>query len=262
MSHRELLLDAVTDRPFTRDEAMAHIVEERKRVGWLGEVREAIFGMQDGLLTSVGLVSAVGSAVTDTWFVLLAGFASALAGSVSMAVGEYVSSRSQREIYEAEIADEQSEVEERPAEARAEIRALFQEEGVSPEDSESLASIICKYPKSWLKTMVEKELFLVLEEQSGAIQGSLVMGACFLVGGVLPVLPYLFMTGIPAVALSIALAALALFAIGVGKALPARQNPLMSGLQIMLLGALSGIAGHLLGSILPSLLGAPPGMMG
>ena len=90
-----------------------------------GEVREAIFGMQDGLLTSVGLVSAVGSAVTDSWFVLLAGFASALAGSVSMAVGEYVSSRSQREIYEAEIADERSEVAERPAEARAEVSALW-----------------------------------------------------------------------------------------------------------------------------------------
>ena len=262
MSDRGRLLEAVADRPFTREEAMAHIVEERKRVGWLGEIREAIFGMQDGLLTSVGLVSAVGSAVSDTWLILLAGFASALAGSVSMAVGEYVSSRSQREIYEAEIADERSEVEERPSEARAEISALFQEEGVSEADAETLASIICKYPKSWLKTMVEKELFLVLEEQAGALQGALVMGLCFLVGGVLPVLPYLMMKGIPAVAVSIALAGLALFAIGFGKALPARQNPLTAGLQIMVLGALSGIAGHLLGTILPTLLGAPPGMAG
>jgi VIT1/CCC1 family predicted Fe2+/Mn2+ transporter len=250
----------IEDRPFTREEAIDHISAERKRIGWLGEIREAIFGMQDGLLTSVGLVSAIGTAVTDTWLILLVGLASALAGTISMAVGEYISSRSQREIYEAEIADERQEIEERPAEARAEISALFQEEGVSEEDAEAIADRLRKYPKSWLKTMVEKELFLVLEEQAGALQGALVMGACYLVGGLLPVLPYIVLKGTPALLLSIALTALALFAIGFGKALPAKQNPFRAGLQIMVLGTLSGGAGYLLGRIFPTLVGAPAGL--
>jgi VIT1/CCC1 family predicted Fe2+/Mn2+ transporter len=242
---------------FTREEAITHINLERKRIGWLGEIREAIFGMQDGLLTSVGVVSAIGAAVGDTWLILLVGFASALAGTISMAVGEYVSSRSQRDVYEAEIADERQEVRERPGEARAEISALFQEEGVSEEDAEAIADRLCKYPHSWLKTMVEKELFLVVEEQAGALQGAVVMGACYLAGGLLPVLPYVFLRSPPALVVSIALTALALFGIGFAKALPARQNPFVAGLQIMLLGTVSGLLGYLLGNIVPSLLGAP-----
>jgi vacuolar iron transporter family protein len=250
------------DGALSGTQVLDHIAEERRRIGWLGEIREAIFGMQDGLLTSVGLVSAVGGAVADTWIILLVGFASALAGTVSMAVGEYISSRSQREIYEAEIAGERAEIEERPEEARAEIRALFQEEGVAAEDAELIADRICSYPRSWLKTMVEKELFLVLEEQAGALQGALVMGGCYLVGGLLPVLPYLLLKGQAALAASIAVTALALFAIGFGKALPARQRPIPSGLQTMTLGALSGLAGYLLGTIVPGLLGAPTGSGG
>lgn len=246
----------------TVEEAAGHIAAERKRIGWLGEIREAIFGMQDGLLTSVGLVSAIGTAVTDTWLILLVGFASALAGTISMAVGEYVSSRSQREIYEAEIAEERQEIQERPWEARAEIKALFEEEGVSDEDANAIAERITRYPQSWLKTMIEKELFLVLEEQASAFQGALVMGACYLVGGLLPVLPYLFLKGPAALATSITLTALALFAIGVGKALPAKQHPIRSGLGIMVLGALSGLAGYLVGNIFPALLGAPKSLGG
>jgi VIT1/CCC1 family predicted Fe2+/Mn2+ transporter len=242
---------------FTTAQALEHIQQERKRITWLGEIREAIFGVQDGLLTSVGLVSAIGSAVSDTWLILLVGFASALAGTISMSVGEFISSRSQREIYDAEINDERIEVAQRPAEARAEISALFQEEGVSEEDAEAIAERLSRYPRSWLKTMVEKELFLTVEEQAGALQGALVMGGCYLVGGLLPVLPYLFLTGTAALASSIALAGLVLFGIGFGKALPARQNPWRAGLEIMVLGALSGFVGYLLGTIVPILLGAP-----
>ena len=243
--------------PLAREDIAAHIAQERRRVAWLGEVREAIFGMQDGLLTSVVVVSAVGAAVSEVWFILLVGFATALAGTVSMAVGEYISSRSQREIYEAEIAGEREEVETRPDEARAEISLLFQEEGVPESDAEELADRICKYPYSWLKTMVEKELFLVLEEPAGALQGALVMGVCYFVGGLLPVLPYLMLRGLPALAASVGVTALALFAIGVAKARPARQNALISGLQITALGAFSGVAGYMLGNVLPQLLGAP-----
>ena len=248
---------AVEDRPFTTAEAMDHINRERRRISWLGEIREAIFGMQDGLLTSVGLVSAIGSAVTDTWFILLVGFAHAVSGTISMAVGEYISSRAQRDVYEAEINDEREEVEQRPGEARAEISALFQEEGVSVEDAEAIATRVCKYPHSWLKTMVEKELFLVLEEQAGALQGAIVMGATYLLGALLPVVPYVVLKGQAALVASIALAALTLFGIGFGKALPARQNPGLAGLQIMVLGTLSGVVGYMLGSIVPTLLGAP-----
>ena len=97
---------------------------------------------------------------------LVAGFASALAGIFSMAAGEYMSSKSQREIFEAQIAAEAVEVDERPAEAEAEVAFLLEEEGLDRDAA-------CGWPTSWpaskqvlLKTMVEKELGLVVDEDS------------------------------------------------------------------------------------------------
>jgi vacuolar iron transporter family protein len=89
-----------------------------------------------------------------------------------------------------------------------------------------------------------------------------VMGVCYLAGGLLPVLPYLALRGVPALALSIGLTALALFGIGYFKAIPARQNSLASGLRTMTLGGLSGLAGYLLGTVVPGFLGAPSGLGG
>lgn len=234
-----------------------HISEERRRVGLLGEIREIIFGMQDGLLTSVGVVAAIGSAVADVWFVLVAGFATALAGTISMAAGEYVSSKSQREVYEAEIARERQEVRERPEEAHEEIRQLFQEEGLSAEDAHLVADKLATSEESWLRTMVEKELGLIVEEHGSPLRGALFMGISYFVGAMLPVLPYLLVARQSALPIALAAAGLVLFGIGAGKALLAQRNPLISGLEVMAIGALSGGAGYLLGTVFPTLVGAP-----
>src|SRR5215831_3983913 len=108
-----------------------HIEDERRTAGLLGEIREAVFGAQDGLISTLAVVLTVAAATHQAVPVLIAGLASALAGIFSMSAGEYMSSKSQREIFEAQIAHEELEVNERPGEAEAEIAFLLHAEGLS-----------------------------------------------------------------------------------------------------------------------------------
>ena len=91
---------------FDRDFLRAHLTDERRKAALLGEIREAIFGAQDGLISTVAVVNFVAGASQDPYYVLVAGFAAALGGVFSMAAGEYISSKSQREIFDAQIVDE------------------------------------------------------------------------------------------------------------------------------------------------------------
>src|SRR5213083_1077308 len=108
----------------------ARLDDERRKAGLLGDVREAIFGAQDGLVSTLAVVSTVSGATNDRFPVLIAGIAAGLAGIFSMAAGEYLSSKSQREIALAQIADEREKVAEHGETARAELAYLFEEKGL------------------------------------------------------------------------------------------------------------------------------------
>src|SRR6516162_5909436 len=110
-----------------------HLEQERRQADVLSEIREAMFGAQDGLTSVLAIVSTVGGATGQPFAVLVAGFAAMVAGMFSMAAGEYMSSKSQREIFDAQIASEAVEVEERPGEAEAEVAYMLQQEGLAAE---------------------------------------------------------------------------------------------------------------------------------
>lgn len=232
-----------------------HITEERQASDLLGEIREALFGMQDGIVSTLAVVTAVGAATGERYSILIAGIASALAGVFSMAAGEYMSSKSQREIYIAQIDGEREEVESRPQESEAEVAYMLEEEGLPEESAKRVAAEIARYPNVLLKTMVEKELGITVEEGHGALHGALVMGASFGVASLVPVLPYLVAPIGQAPWISVALSAGTLFFFGVVKSRWTRRNALRSGLEVLVLAALAGAAGYLFGSVLPSLLG-------
>lgn len=236
-----------------------HLAEERRRASLLGEVREAIFGAQDGLISTLAVVSAVSGATQDRFPVLIAGIASGLAGIFSMAAGEYMSSRSQREIFEAQISGEREEVAERPGEAEAEMAYMFEEDGLPHADAATVAQVISRHPDVLLKTMVEKELGVGIDEAHGSpLQGAMVMGAAFGLGAAVPIIPYIVLPVTAGLYASVIATALVLFGIGVVKARWTRRNPIRSGVEILALGTVAGIAGYFFGSILPPLLGAPP----
>ena len=243
---------------FPREFLATHLAEERRRASWLGEVREAIFGAQDGLVSTLAVVSTVAGATTEQFVVLIAGIASGLAGIFSMAAGEYIGSKSQREIFEAQIVDERIEVRERPGEAEAEMAFMLEEDGLPRESAVHVASVIAQHPEVMLKTMVEKELGLVVESDEGSpLQGALVMGGAFGLGVIPPLLPHVFLAGETAVIASVTATLAVLFGIGVVKSRWTHRSWLASGLEILVLGALAGIVGYFFGSMLPTLLGVP-----
>ena len=246
---------------FDRDWLREHLEHERRQSSLLGEIREVIFGAQDGLISTLAVVSTVGGATFDRFPILIAGIASGLAGVFSMAAGEYMSSKSQREIFDAQIVDEREEVLERPGEAEAEIAYMFEEDGLPRETSKQVAAALAQHPQVLLKTMVEKELGLVVEDRSGSpLQGALVMGAAFGAGAAVPILPYVVLPVQAGVYASVVATGLVLFGLGVIKSRWTRRNPLVSGLEILALGAFAGVAGYFFGSVLPTLLGAPPAL--
>lgn len=244
---------------FDREFLASHLAEERRRASLLGEVREVVFGAQDGLVSTVAVVSTVAGATGgDQFTVLVAGIASGLAGIFSMAAGEYIGSKSQREIFEAQIVGERTEVHERPGEAEAEMAFMLEEDGLPREAASHVARIMAEHPDVLLKTMVEKELGLAVEPEEGSpLQGALFMGGAFGLGSIPPILPHLLLTGTVAVIGSVVATLAVLFAIGVIKSRWTHRSWLGSGLEIVTLGAIAGVAGYFFGSILPVLLGVP-----
>lgn len=256
---RPPLKDATTAADVPLDYVARHIEEERRRISFLGEIREIVFGAQDGLVSTLAVVATVAGASTGNTAVLVAGLAAAVAGVFSMAIGEYMSSKSQAEIFDWHIADEWDEVRHRPLEAEAEVAFAFMEEGMPEEDAYAAAAIIGRHPKSLLTTMVAKELGLNHDEgdetEGTPFRGSLFMGGSFAAGAIPPIAPFLFMEGVPALVAATGLTGAVLFLIGAVKSRWTHRSWLWSGLEIVLLAAVAGTAGYFFGTLLPGLLG-------
>jgi VIT1/CCC1 family predicted Fe2+/Mn2+ transporter len=243
---------------FDRAAIGARLDEERRRASLLGDIREAIFGAQDGLVSTLAVVTTVSAATDDRYTVLIAGIATGLAGIFSMAAGEFLSRKSQREIALAQIAAERERVADRRTEVRIELAYMLQEDGLPDEDATLVAGVLARHPEVLLNSKVEKEYGIAVEEaQRTPLQGAVVMGIAFGLGALAPILPYLLLPVGVALYISVFLTAGVLFGIGVVKTRWTRANPLASGLEILIIGALAGIVGYFFGSILPTLLGAP-----
>jgi len=204
------------------------------------------------------VVSTVSGATDDRFTVLIAGIATALAGIFSMAAGEYLSSKSQREISLAQIAEEREKVADRPGDAQVELAHLLEQDGLQGEEATAVAEMIGRHRDVLLNTKVLRQYGVAVEEAGGSpIQGALVMGAAFALGALAPILPYLLLPIEVAVYVSILATGAVLFAIGVVKTRWTHGNALASGIEILAIGAVAGIVGFFFGNILPTLLGAP-----
>ncbi|MCH6567351.1 MAG: VIT1/CCC1 transporter family protein, partial [Nitrospinae bacterium] len=212
--------------------ATREVDRERFRVANLGRLREVVFGAQDGILSTVALVTAVavGIPAGGTSTVLVAGLAAALAGMISMATGAYLGSRAEQDVRRSEIAREAQELEENPAEELAELVVIFQREGKSFEEARALADEISQDKELWLNTLVEKELGISAEETTNPIKDGLVMGTSFILAAVIPIVPYLFFDGGLAIGISVAGALTGLFVLGMGKGRLVQRSPVLQGL--------------------------------
>ena len=182
---------------------------------------------------------------------LVAGLAAALAGMISMATGAYLGSRAEQDVQRSEIAREARELEENPAEELAELVVIFQREGKTFAEAQALAEDISQDKDLWLNTLVEKELGISTEETTNPIKDGLVMGASFIIAALIPILPYLFFKGTVAISISIIGALTGLFVLGMGKGRLVQRSPLLQGLEILAIGAVSAGLGFVLGDLIP-----------
>jgi VIT1/CCC1 family predicted Fe2+/Mn2+ transporter len=216
-----------------------------------GALRAAVFGANDGLVSNASLILGVAGASAQSDVILLSGVAGLLAGAFSMAAGEYISVRSQREMFEYQIAAERDELAEYPEEEAAELALIYTARGLEPDEAKRVAARIFADPENALDTLAREELGLdpdALGSPWGAASFSFV---AFAIGAVVPLAPFLFTTGTPALLTAIALTGASLFAIGGTLSLFTGRGALKGGLRMLAIGGAAGLAtfaiGHFLG---------------
>ncbi|MGH1357319.1 MAG: VIT1/CCC1 transporter family protein [Burkholderiaceae bacterium] len=212
-------------------------------------LRAAVFGVNDGLISNTGLILGMAGANAASGTLILAGVAGLLAGALSMAAGEYVSVRSQREFYEHQLDLERAELEEFPEAERAELAIIYEAKGLNPEDADRIARTLIADPQLALDTMAREELGLNPDELGSPISAALASFVSFSLGALVPLLPLLFLPAGQAVLLSIALAAVALFSVGALLSLFTGRPALKSGLRMLSIGTIAGALTWLIGHL-------------
>lgn len=204
-----------------------------------GSLRAAVFGINDGLVSNFGLVMGFAGADAGPQYILLAGLAGLMAGAFSMAAGEYVSVRAQRELFEQQIAIEKQELEVSPEEEEEELSLIYQAKGIPQAEAESLARRIIANPRTAIDTLAREELGLdpgQLGSPWGAAASSF---SAFVVGASVPVLPYLLVSGPGALMASAMSSCLALFTVGALLSIFTSRGVLLSGLRMLGIGVLA-----------------------
>jgi VIT1/CCC1 family predicted Fe2+/Mn2+ transporter len=212
--------------------------------GWIGD---AIYGVNDGLGAVFGIVSGMAGYTGGSEVVLAAGLAGTLASALSMGAGAYLASKSEREVYESEVARERSEIEEDPHEELLELELFYQLKGFSAEEARALAERIHKQPKQFLRTLVHEELGLSEENFPNPIRSTISAGVSTAIGGFIPIIPFFFTVGMPAVVASFVISTAAHFLVGASKALVTTRSWWASGAEMTVVGILEAAITYGLG---------------
>lgn len=211
-------------------------IEGRHRSGG-NTLRAAVLGANDGLVSNLSLVAGVAGAAGDTRTVLVTGLAGLVAGACSMAMGEWLSVTSSRELYRAQIATEKDELEQAPEEEKAELVLIYQSKGLSQAQAQALADRLMARPDTALDTLAREELGIDPQQLGGsAASAAAVSFGLFALGALFPVAPLALLDGRPALVGAIASSAAALFAIGAATSLFTGRHPLFAGSRQLAIG--------------------------
>ncbi|HMH51453.1 MAG TPA: VIT1/CCC1 transporter family protein [Candidatus Acidoferrum sp.] len=226
--------------------ARKHAHVERHFTGSL-VVRDAVLGMADGLTVPFALAAGLTGAIDTTWIIVVAGLAEIVAGSIAMGLGGYLAARSDVEHYASERAREQREVREIPADEAAEVMEALQKYGLRPDEARPVVEALRKRPEAWVDFMMRFELGLERPDPSRALWSALTIGGAYAVGGFIPLLPYMLLKhALTALAVSSALAVVALAVFGYVKGLFTGAGPVRSAIQTVLIGGLAAGAAFLI----------------
>jgi VIT1/CCC1 family predicted Fe2+/Mn2+ transporter len=236
---------------------MPHSVDEigRRHRGGIagGNLRAAVFGASDGLVSNacliLGVAGAAGAA-RESHAVLVSGVAGLLAGAFSMAAGEYVSVRSQREMFEHQIGAERDELAKYPHEEAAELSLIYQARGLGKEDADRMSDRIVANPSYALDALAREELGLDPGALGSPVGAAVFSFGAFSVGAAVPLAPFVFSGGGGTLAVAIALTAVALFGVGCATSLFSGRDAARGGLRSLLIGCAAGAVTYGIGKLL------------
>lgn len=226
-------------------------LEGRHRSMGGNALRAGVLGANDGLVSILSLIMGVAGAAMDSHMILIAGLAGLLAGAISMALGEWLSVQSSRELYERQLDIERQELAEAPEAEREELALIYQAKGVAPEQAKQLADHLLSDPVHALDTLSREELGMDPDELGGsAWEAAFTSFLLFAVGAIIPILPFFFTVGLTAVLWSGALSAIGLFVIGAAITLVTGRNVLGSGFRQVVFGLTAALITYGIGRLL------------
>lgn len=228
--------------------------EHRHHDAGNGNLRASVFGINDGLISNASLILGVAGSGAAPAVVMLSGMAGLLAGAFSMAAGEYVSVRSQREFYEYQIALEREELDEYPQEEAAELALIYEAKGVAKDAARHMAEILLQDPDRALDTLAREELGLNPEELGSPWGAALSSFFAFSIGAAIPLLPWILLSGQTALIGVVVASGIALFGVGAAISLFTGKSALIGGLRMLAIGATAGAATWLIGRALGAVL--------
>ena len=208
---------------------------------------DVILGGQDGLVNVLGVILGVAAATQDARIVIAAGLAATFAESISMGAVAYTSTLADDDLYLSEREREYRHIHLAPDVEIEEIRDIYLKKGFEGETLEKIVEVITSNPDVWVNVMMSEEFQMTPPEKSRALRSAIVVGFSALIGSLIPLLPFFFLTVSLSIWISIVVAALTLFAVGVYKARVTIGRPFHSGMQMAIIGTLSALAGYVVG---------------
>ena len=235
--------------------ALARLEGRHRAVGG-NALRAAVLGANDGLVSNLSLVMGVAGAQLPGRGVLVTGLAGLLAGACAMALGEWLSVQSSRELYQRQIAIEREELESAPEEEAAELALIYQAKGIAAEQARALAERVIASPESALDTLAREELAIDPEQLGGsAWEAAITSFMLFALGAIFPVSAFIFLAGTPAVIVSLGVSGLALFGVGAATTLMTGRGVLFSGTRMLVFGLAAAAVVFGLGRLIGASIG-------
>jgi predicted membrane protein (TIGR00267 family) len=219
------------------------VIESRSRI------REFVFGIQDGLISTIGLLAGIQSATESNLVVIITGFTAMFSGAISMATGSYLSSGAQKDIFDKELADAEKLAVSEPYIAAEGLLKALGEEGLSKEQSYRMVKVLLAERNVFMRTFQEKVFGLGSAEINQPFKAALVMGMSFIIGAIIPIVPFIALGGIAALYLSVLLSAVTLFIVGAFKGYLAGQSMMVSGTKFFVVAVSAAGVGYLIGLV-------------
>ncbi len=226
------------------DGSRGDFVDEEWHGSGIESIRNVIYGVNDGLTATLGVLAGVGGATVNPRVVLIGGLSAMVASGISMAGGAYLASKSQREVYEGQLAREAAEIEAMPDLERAELVKIYRSKGLTPDEAKIIVARVTADKKVWLETQAREELGLDVAQFENPVREGVVAGVSTLVGGVIPVIGYLggralvgeTLSGFGALTITFVVCAVFLFLIGSARSFFTGKAGVRSGLEMLAVG--------------------------